>query len=168
MCKIETDKVMMVWENVLFSRLRSINSDSLNGESVYSNSMVTEMSSLLANALCMCTYTHRKRLADIYLNITMLRIFHLHIHLLIVTLNMPDTEGKRDRCKTRKPKATTKIILSFIPEKSFPLVWLGRKSLTHTHTYLERDRHTHMHIQAYTHFNSAHGLKKLQEHVSVR
>lgn len=47
-CKIETDKVTMVWENVLFSRLKNINSDSLNGESVYSNSMVREMSSLLA------------------------------------------------------------------------------------------------------------------------
>ncbi len=57
-CKIETDKVRMVWENVLFSRLRNINNDSLNGASVYSNSMVTETSSLLANTLCMFTYTH--------------------------------------------------------------------------------------------------------------
>lgn len=48
-CRIEADKVTMVWENVLFSLLRNINSDSLNGESVYGNSMVTEMSSLLAN-----------------------------------------------------------------------------------------------------------------------
>lgn len=36
-CKIETDKVMMVWENVLFPRLRDINSDSVNGEPVYGN-----------------------------------------------------------------------------------------------------------------------------------
>lgn len=57
-CKIETDKVMMAWENVLFPWLRNISSDSLNGESVYSNSMVTEISSLLPNALCMCTHTH--------------------------------------------------------------------------------------------------------------
>lgn len=59
-CKTETDKVMMVWENVLLPQLRNIHSDSVNGESVYSNSMVTEMSSLLANTLCRCTfiYTH--------------------------------------------------------------------------------------------------------------
>lgn len=44
---------MMVWENVLSPRLRNMNSDSLNRESVYSNSMVAEMSSLLAN-----THTH--------------------------------------------------------------------------------------------------------------
>lgn len=50
-CKIETDKVMMVRENVLFPRLRNISGDSLNGEPVYSNSMVTEMSSLLANTV---------------------------------------------------------------------------------------------------------------------
>ena len=48
-CKIETDKVMMVRENVLFPRLRNINSDGVNGESVYGNSVVAEMSSLLAN-----------------------------------------------------------------------------------------------------------------------
>lgn len=55
-CQIESDKVRTVSENVLFPRLRSINSDSVNGESVYSNSVVTEMSSLLANTLCMCTH----------------------------------------------------------------------------------------------------------------
>lgn len=56
-CKIEADKVMMVGENVLLSRLRNISGDSLNGKSVFGNNMVTEMSSLLTNTLCMCTYT---------------------------------------------------------------------------------------------------------------
>lgn len=70
---------MMVWENVLSARLRNMNSDSLNRESVYSNSMVAKMSSLLAN-----THTHIHTLSFF---ITMVRIFHLH--LLIVTPKMP-------------------------------------------------------------------------------
>lgn len=41
-CKIETDKVMMVGENVLSSPLRDINNDTASGESVYGNSATQE------------------------------------------------------------------------------------------------------------------------------
>lgn len=93
---------MMVWENVLLPQLRNIHSDSVNGESVYSNSMVTEMSSLLANALYRCTFIHTH--AHICLYITMVRIFHLHIHLLIVTPNMPDPEGRENQNHNPQPQ----------------------------------------------------------------
>lgn len=46
-CKIEADKVMMVGENVLLSRLRNIGGDSLNGKCVlkqygHRNELITD------------------------------------------------------------------------------------------------------------------------------
>lgn len=80
---------MMVWENVLFLQMRNINSDGLNGESVYSSSVVTEITHYwhIYNAYA---HTHMD------LNVTTVKIFHLLIHLLIVTLNndVPDPESK--------------------------------------------------------------------------
>lgn len=57
-CKIETDKVMTVYENVLSPRLSSINSDSLKGESVYSNSMSGPRNELITGKYIMYVHMH--------------------------------------------------------------------------------------------------------------
>ena len=59
-----------------------------------------------------------------------MRMCDLHIHLLIVTCLILK-EGKQ--CKT-KTMTSTQIILNCIPEQSLSIVWLGRKSLKHSHT----------------------------------